>query len=283
MAGVAHGKHGMLRTRTYGSSAPVVFVLHGGPAAVGEAAPIARGLSHLFQAIEPFQRGSGTKPLTVAQHVADLDELVRKSDGPAKPSLVGESWGAMLALAYAASHPDAPASLVLIGCGTFDKTSRARMNETIQARTASKPPHGLENQMENNHDTDDISLFRPEQDRSVYDFDPELLYEEMKPVEPFDMQAHTETWNDMLDLQEKGIYPAAFSVIKSPILMLHGAYDPHPGRMIYDNLKPLLPQIEYHELARCGHSPRRILQHFVRMAHFEYTRIEKMKPNKSLE
>ena len=248
-------QQGMLRARTYGSLGPVVFVLHGGPAAVGEAAPIARELAHLFQVIEPFQRGSGPEPLTVARHVEDLDELVRKPVGPGKPSLVGESWGAMLALAYAAAHPDAAASLVLIGCGTFDKASRARMNETIKARTASKPPQGLEHQLQNNHDAADRILFRPQQRKKVYDYDPELFHQEMKQVEPFDMQAHTETWNDMLDQQEKGVYPAAFSAIKSPILMLHGAYDPHPGSMIYHSLKPFLPQIEYHELAQCGHSP----------------------------
>jgi hypothetical protein len=37
--------------------------------------------------------------------------------------------------------------------------------------------------------------------------------------------------------------------------MLHGAYDPHPGALIRDSLKPYLPQLEYRELQRCGHSP----------------------------
>jgi hypothetical protein len=37
--------------------------------------------------------------------------------------------------------------------------------------------------------------------------------------------------------------------------MLHGTYDPHPGRMIRDGLRPVLPQLEYAEFERCGHSP----------------------------
>jgi hypothetical protein len=36
----------------------------------------------------------------------------------------------------------------------------------------------------------------------------------------------------MIRLQDHGVYPAAFSAIRSPVLMLHGAVDPHPGRMI---------------------------------------------------
>lgn len=37
--------------------------------------------------------------------------------------------------------------------------------------------------------------------------------------------------------------------------MIHGAADPHPGTMIRDNLVSLMPQLQYHELSRCGHYP----------------------------
>ena len=80
-------------------------------------APVAR---ELHDALEPHQRRSAGEPLTVAIHVADLHDLV---DEP--PTLVGHSWGAMLALCYAAEHP--VDRLVLIGCGTFDETARAEL------------------------------------------------------------------------------------------------------------------------------------------------------------
>jgi len=73
--------------------------------------------------------------------------------------------------------------------------------------------------------------------------------------EPFDVRAHTETWADMVRLQEAGVYPAAFAAITSPVLMLHGMYDPHPGPMIRASLTPYLPQLEYREWERCGHWP----------------------------
>jgi len=53
------------------------------------------------------------------------------------------------------------------------------------------------------------------------------------------------------------VYPKAFSAISSPVLMLHGTYDPHPGRMILASLKPHIPQLEYCEWERCGHYPWR--------------------------
>jgi pimeloyl-ACP methyl ester carboxylesterase len=56
-------------------------------------------------------------------------------------------------------------------------------------------------------------------------------------------------------LQMEGIYPPAFTNIHVPILMVHGDYDPHPGRLIRDSLCPCLPQLEYRELEQCGHYP----------------------------
>ncbi|MDH3603598.1 MAG: alpha/beta hydrolase, partial [Candidatus Tectomicrobia bacterium] len=73
--------------------------------------------------------------------------------------------------------------------------------------------------------------------------------------EPFDKEAHSETWDDMMRLQADKTYPHAFEAIKSPVLMLHGAYDPHPGELIRDSLLPFIPQLEYREWERCGHSP----------------------------
>ena len=51
------------------------------------------------------------------------------------------------------------------------------------------------------------------------------------------------------------MYPAAFAAIHAPVLMLHGAADPHPGPMIRASLQPHLPHLEYHAWERCGHYP----------------------------
>ena len=75
------------------------------------------------------------------------------------------------------------------------------------------------------------------------------------PVEACDARAHDESWNDMVRLQEEGEYPAAFAAIKAPVIMLHGAVDPHPGRLIFASLRTHLPQLEYREWERCGHYP----------------------------
>ena len=243
-----------MRIRTYGTSGPMVIVLHGGPAAVGEAAPIARGLGDSFRVLEPWQRGSGTEPLSVARHVADLHEVVKTRCDEARPALVGHSWGAMLALAYAAEHPDSAGALVLIGCGTFDPVARARMREILDERIDDQLRRRLERLPEEYSDPSERLRKRYELIKPLYSYAPVTSNQE-ELAEPFDMRAHEETWGDMVRLQDEGVYPAAFAAIKEPILMLHGGFDPHPGQMIRASLEPYLPQLEFREWERCGHSP----------------------------
>lgn len=142
---------GKLKVRRHSTAGPAVIVLHGGPGVPGSAVETALGLAGSFAVLEPWQRGSGgSEPLTVARHIADLHQVVLSVRGGGPPAKGGESWGAMLALAFAAEHPADAGPIVLVGCGTFD---------------------------------------------------------------------------------------------------------PHPGRMIRDCLKPVLPQLEYREFERCGHKP----------------------------
>ena len=163
---------GALRIRTYGTSGPVVVVLHGGPAAVGSAAPLARGLAAAFRVLEPWQRGSGGEPLTVARHIADLHGLVESRCAGARPALVGESWGAMLALAYAAVHPASVGPLVLVGCGTFDPVARARMRATLEERMGDELRHRLDHLAQEFPDLGDQMTKRHALTRGLYTYAP---------------------------------------------------------------------------------------------------------------
>jgi pimeloyl-ACP methyl ester carboxylesterase len=216
--------------RSYGATGDVVLVLHGGPGVPGYMAPVARGLAGSFRVLEPIQRGSGEVPLTVAVHAEDLRDAARAS-GARRPALVGSSWGAMLALAYAAAWPDEAGPIVLVGSGTFDVASRLQMKARIEQRRAETG-------------SDDLTR--------IYSYDPITLDLESLADDP---RARRESWDDMLRLQRDGVLPEAFAAIRSPVLMLHGDVDPHPGEMIRDSLKPFLPQLEYRAWKKCGHYP----------------------------
>ena len=241
-----------MRVRTYGTSGPQVVVIHGGPGAPGSVAPVARGLAGSFRVLEPFQRGSGGEPLTVSRHVADLHELIQSRCAGARPALVGHSWGAMLALACAAQHRQSAGPLVLIGCGTFDPLARAIFQAAINSRMDERVRARFDSLEEQFADPDERLRAKAELLLPLYSYD---LISEDQEVEACDARSQRESWDDMVRLQSEGVYPAAFSAIRSPVLMLHGGADPHPGRMILASLKPYLSEIEYREWERCGHYP----------------------------
>ena len=201
----------MLYVREYGSSGPPVIVLHGGPGAAGHMALVARGLADLYRVIEPFQRASGNERLTVARHVADLHEVITVCAQGRRPALLGASWGAMLALAYAAAHADSTGPLVLVGCGTFDPATRAVMESTIAERMDNE----IRARLKRAERLDPNARLKASVAATalIYSYEPMTFPHEDDEI---DARAHEETWADMLRLQTEGVYPAAFAAIKVP-------------------------------------------------------------------
>lgn len=235
--------------RTYGDTGPIVAVLHGGPGAIGSCAQLARDLSSTCRVLEPLQRRSGTTCLTVSQHTDDLAAVI-----PEPLALVGWSWGAMLGLSFAATHPQLVRSLALVGCGTYDQAARDVYRATMEERlgpVGQKRKAQLKQQLVRAEDPDPILAQIGALDTYAQAFD---LIEEPEPAD-VDAAGHAETWADVLRLQEEGIEPAAFAAISCPVLMLHGDTDPHPGPSTFETLRRFVPNIEYREFAQCGHVP----------------------------
>jgi len=244
-----------MRVRRYGEeTCPSVLLLHGGPGAPGYMAPVARELADQWHVLEPLQRTSGDDPLSVRSHIEDLHAVLPETPVP----LVGSSWGAMLALAYAAEHPDRVSKLILIGCGTFDRAARARLLEIREERmddALRETMLRLDTEMGAATDPGERDRLLDELGDLIfplYNYDP--LTSDLE-VEKVDGQGNSETWNDMVRLQDEGVYPAAFRTIQAPAVMLHGTHDPHPGRMIFEGLRPHVADLIYIELERCGHYP----------------------------
>jgi len=241
-----------LEVRRYGERGPAVVVLHGGPGAPGYMAPVCRELASGFTVIEPLQRCSGQGPVTVRRHLEDLRQVIEMYCREVRPALVGHSWGAMLLLAYAAAYPGTASRIVLIACGTFDTVSRASFQHAVRERTTPAVAERLREVSRRVKDADARLCVMSRILEPLYSCD--LLPHQDETVQ-YDAVGQRETWSDMLKLQRNGIYPAAFTQIREPVLMLHGDTDPHPGEMIRDSLLPAMPQLEYLEMARCGHYP----------------------------
>ena len=238
--------------RTYGAAGPPLVVVHGGPGAPGYMAPVCRRLAEEYAVFEPLQRLSGDTPLTVTGHVSDLRALVAQHVGNDPVTLVGHSWGAMLVLACAAEYPGLARSIVLIGCGTFDSRLRQVFESTVEQRLTPAIRKRLQQLPRTVSDLDVRMCVTARLLEAAYSYD---LEPHMDETEYHDSRGHDESWRDMLRLQLEGVYPARFSHIATPVLMLHGADDPHPGREIFASLRRVIPHLEYIELVHCGHYP----------------------------
>ena len=242
------------RIGIFGKGEETVFVLHGGPGAPGGAEPIAKELSTEFRVYSPWQRRSGPVKLSVKQHVEDLRECIEDRCRNNQPALVGESWGAMLALAFTAEYPGMVRRVALVGCGTFDEAARAELTvkrrERIKAHIEAHPEF-----------RDDLQLPFEQQVMKWHEVTDtycaleNTLHDES--TEAFDRQGFDETWGDMLRCQRDNIYPERFVNITSPVLMLHGDYDPHPGLATAKYLRLFIPHLEYREFEKCGHAPHK--------------------------
>ncbi|MDP8217169.1 MAG: alpha/beta hydrolase [Candidatus Theseobacter exili] len=242
----------LIEVRKYGSSGEPVIVLHGGPGAAGYMQPVAKELGKEFRVYEPFQRESGKERLTVACHVKDINDLIKSYCSRQKPAIVGHSWGAMLALAYAAEYPDNISALALVGCGTFDKASRQQMEKVRNERMTDNIKNHMKRLTEKIEYTDQRLCAMGQLMQKIDSYN---LISSGGKIERCDARAHRESWQDMILLQDTDVYPAAFAKITVPVIMIHGTHDPHPGKMIETNLKGHIPQLEYFQLEKCGHYP----------------------------
>ena len=121
----------MKNLRKYGSEPFRVAVIHGGPGAPGEMAPVARELSSVTGVLEPLQTAK-----TLEGQVQEL-KAVLEENGALPLTLIGFSWGAMLSFIFTAQYPSFVKKLVLVGSAAFEeqyavdimKTRLSRLNE----------------------------------------------------------------------------------------------------------------------------------------------------------
>ncbi|MBS1195394.1 MAG: hypothetical protein H6R33_114 [Actinobacteria bacterium] len=228
-------------------------VLHGGPGAPGSAASLARDLAGGSTVLEPLQRRSGGPALTVAGHVADLAAVLPKG-----ASLVGHSWGAMLALSFAAAHPERARALTLVGCGTYDRETREAFQRAVGEKLGEEGRRRLDElggrieAASSGAESDHLLGLLRDLMQQAMAHEPLPGFED--PVE-MDGRGHRETWADVLRLQAEGVEPSAFAAITCPVLMLHGDDDPHPGRATHGLLRRFIPQLQYRGFPLCGHRP----------------------------
>jgi proline iminopeptidase len=115
-----------LHAETYGDpSNPVIIVLHGGPGGDYRSQLGAKSLADTNFVVFYDQRGAGlservpAEELTLPKYLAELDAVIDRYSPDRPVTLLGHSWGAMLATAYLGEAPEKVARAILLEPGFF--------------------------------------------------------------------------------------------------------------------------------------------------------------------
>ncbi len=104
-----------------------IYVLSGGPGITpAYMNPIIAELSKKYQCVLIHQRGTGKTIVPITKETIQIEkydqdiDFIKNKLGHKKIILLGHSWGGMLAMDYAAHHPNDVSKLVLIGSGGYN-------------------------------------------------------------------------------------------------------------------------------------------------------------------
>lgn len=241
----------MKPVRKWGPGPYSLAVIHGGPGAPGEVAPVARELSAVRGVLEPLQTAT-----TLDGQVQELRSVLEE-DALAPVTLIGYSWGAFLSWITAARYPLLVGKLILVSSAPFEesyagsiiRTRLDRMN--AEERTEAK---ALITQMEDpaveNKDTILARLGLLLSHADSYD-----------PVAFTDESFHTQynifrgVWDQARELRRNGVLIQMARAIRCPVIAIHGEFDPHPAQGVEEPLSRACPDFRFLLLKKCGHRP----------------------------
>jgi pimeloyl-ACP methyl ester carboxylesterase len=226
----------MKNLRKYGNPPFRLAVIHGGPGAPGEMAPVARELSAFWGVLEPLQTA-----VTLEGQIRELKDVLEEH-GDLPVILIGFSWGAMLSFIFTSRHPQFVKKLILIGSGPYEEKYAVNIMETRISRLGKEDWENfillteiLNDPSAKNRNDALCSFGKLISKADTYDSLPhqeELLecsYESFKGV-----------WEEADELRSRGKLLELGREICCQVVAIHGEYDPHPYEGVRDPLSRVL-------------------------------------------
>lgn len=238
-------------------SGPATVVLHGGPGAHHDYLRpgfdrLARGRSLIFY----DQRGGGRSPVDREvsvgwqEQVADLEAL-RQVWGFDRLTLVGYSWGGLLSVLYAITHPDRVERLALVSPAPLWRSARSEFEGRLAERNAAPAVQAARREAQDGglreRDGDAYRKRMFELSVAGYFHDPSRAVD----LTPFRITGRTQqaVWDSLGDFDFRN----EVASLAVPALVVHGEDDPIPIETA-----EVLARLLHAPLVRipdCGHVP----------------------------
>ena len=237
--------------RKYGAPPYHVVVVHGGPGAGGEMAPVARELASEWGVLEPIQTEK-----SVESQIRELAYIIN-AHAHLPVALVGFSWGAWLTWIFAARYPSRVQKLILIASGPFDERYAIEIQKTRLHRLGEEERREVETLL--------AVLDRPVSEERAFLFarigmllskadayDP--LSNESEQID-YRLDIFQSVWGEAATLRRDGTLLRLGRQITCPVSAIHGDFDPHPAEGVEKPLSGILKNFRFFLLKKCGHRP----------------------------
>lgn len=239
-------------TRWARDGAPHVVLVHGGPGLWDYLGPLGELLAGSASVHRYDQRGCGrstpSSEQSVQRSVADLEQL-RRHWGVERLVLVGHSFGATLALAHAATHPDHVAALVhLSGTGLGDWRTPERAEHARRRRPWAERLAELDDRQRTEAEEVEWRRLTWASDYA----DPRAGLELARPMAESGLPI---SWhaNRALSVTEEDLLGWA-EAVRCPVTVIHGSADPRPMASVVA-LADRLPRARKRLVEDAGHLP----------------------------
>jgi pimeloyl-ACP methyl ester carboxylesterase len=215
-------------------------------------APVARELAKTTGVLEPLQSADSLD--------GQIEELRTQLVDHGNPPLtvIGSSWGAILALFLVARHPRLARKAILIGSAVFDaeNSSRVKTLRLERLTPANRARHDtIVRELTQTSGDEREKLFAEWAD--IF-FDADVYDPLTKDLEVLEAQSdlNDRVWSDFKVLRDRpSVLADEFSKINVPVIVIHGEYDPHPIEGIRPFLEGCLRDVRVEMLPECGHYP----------------------------
>jgi pimeloyl-ACP methyl ester carboxylesterase len=230
-------------SRLYGTCPFGVALVHGGPGASGEMAPLARELAAIRGIIEPLQTAD-----TLDGQALELKKII-EGEGTPPVILIGFSWGAMLCVIMTTRYPSLVGRLVLISSAVYvdkyavaiGKTRREKLSEAEKGEMDNLSVDSVE------------AMARLE--RLLYKVDAYDPLPYRQEIIDYRSEILQNVWREAAEMRSSGELLKLAGRITCPITAVHGDYDPHPYHGVKEPLERVLKDFRFVLLKNCSHRP----------------------------
>jgi pimeloyl-ACP methyl ester carboxylesterase len=241
----------MNNPRIYGIKPFGVAVIHGGPGAPGEMAPVARELASVTGILEPLQTASSLEGQVEELHV------MLKENGELPVILIGWSWGAMLSFIFTARYPSFVKKLILIGSGPYEERYAEVIMPTRLNRMSEEQRVEFFNvvDMLNNPEIEDKNTYMARFGDIIARADSYDPLPHQSEMLAYQYDINQQVWQQASQLRGSGKLLELGKKIRCPVVAIHGDYDSHPAEGVREPLSRVLKDFSFILLEKCGHEP----------------------------